>query len=108
MYRSIILYFEMGEYHEVSCRLDLAVAEKDVDVTIETMEKMLSNVDKICDFTKATLYEHMEFKKIEENFITKLHKNLLTDFSDEESYSYMKTNKRWQELISSNSNFLID
>lgn len=82
--------FEMGEYHEASYRLDLVTSEKDVEETIETMERILASVDKISDFMKSTLYEHMEFKKLEENFITELHKNLLTNFSDEETYNYMK------------------
>ena len=106
--RKLANIFDMGEYHEVSCRLDLAVAEKDVEATIETMERILASVDKISDFTKSTLYEHMEFKKLEENFITELYKSLLTNFSDGETYSYMKENKRWQKLVSSNSNLLID
>lgn len=100
--RELANIFEMGEYHEASCRLDLVTAEKDVEATIETMEKMLTSIDTICDFTKATLYEHMEFKKLEEKFITELHENLLTHFRDEETYSYMKTNKRWHGLINSN------
>lgn len=100
--------FEMGEYHEVSYDLDLATAEKDVEATIETMEKILASVDKISDFMKSTLYEHMEFKKLDDRFITELHKNLLDNFRDEEAYSYMKKNKRWQELVSSNSNLFID
>ena len=33
--------FEMGAYHEVSCRLELATVEKDVETTIKTMEKCL-------------------------------------------------------------------
>ena len=100
--------FEMGEYHEVSCRLDLATADKDVEATIETMERMLASVDKISAFTKAPLYEHMEFKELDEKFITELRKNLLTNFCDKETYGYMKKNKRWQELVRSNSNLLID
>lgn len=96
--------FEMGEYYEVSYGLDLATAEKDVEATIETMERMLASVDKISDFTKSTLYAHMEFKKLEDKFITELHKNLLDNFRDEETYSYMKKSKRWQGLVSSNSN----
>ena len=94
--------FEMGEYHEASCRLDLATAEKDVKATIETMERILTSVDKICDFTKSTLYEHMEFKNLEEKFIKDLHMNLLTNFRDEETYSYMKKSKRWQQLVGNN------
>ncbi|NMB98247.1 MAG: hypothetical protein GYA02_16840 [Clostridiaceae bacterium] len=100
--------FEMGEYHEVSCRLDLATADKDVEATIETMERMLASVDKISAFTKATLYEHMEFKELDEKYITELYKNLLTNFSDKEIYGYMEKNKRWQQLVSRNSNLLID
>ncbi|WIV13678.1 helix-turn-helix transcriptional regulator [Proteiniborus sp. MB09-C3] len=106
--RELVNIFEMGEYHEASCRLDLATAEKDVEATIETMEGMLASADKICDFTKANLYEHMEFKKPEEKFITELHNSLLTCFRDEEAYSYMKKSRRWQELVSSNSNLLKD
>lgn len=68
------------------------------------MERMLASVNKISDFTKSTLYEHMEFKKIEENFIRKIHKGLLTNFSDEEAFSYMKKCKGWQELVRGNSN----
>lgn len=102
--RELANIFEMGEYHEVSWGLDLAAAEKDVEATIETMERMLASVDKISDFTKSTLYAHMEFKKLEDKFITELHKNLLGNFRNEKTYSYMKKSKRWQELVSSNSN----
>ncbi|MBC8587790.1 helix-turn-helix domain-containing protein [Paratissierella segnis] len=98
--------FEMGKYHESSCRLDFVAAEMDVEGTIETMERMLASVDTISDFTKSTLYEHMEFKKLDENFITELRNNLTTNFSDEETYNYMKKSKRWHELVSSNSNLL--
>lgn len=102
--RELANIFEMGEYHEVSWGLDLAAAEKDVEATIETMERMLATVDKISDFTKSTLYAHTEFKKLEDKFIAELHKNLLNNFRDEETYNYMKNSKRWQELVSSNSN----
>lgn len=93
--------FEMGKYHEESCRLDWVTTEKKVDETIETMEKMLASVSTISDFTKSTLYEHMEFKKPDEKFIKELHKNLLTNFSDEETFSYMKESKYWRELVNS-------
>jgi hypothetical protein len=59
----------MGEYHEASCRLDLVTAEKNVEATLETMERMLASSDTICDFVKSTLYEHMEFKKPREKFV---------------------------------------
>lgn len=93
--------FEMGEYHEASCGLDLATSEKDIEATIEIMERMMASLDKICDFSKSTLYEHMEFKEMNEDFCKELHENLLTCFRDEETYGYMKKNKCWQKLINS-------
>lgn len=97
--RELANVFEMGEYHEASCRLDLATAEKDVEATIKTMERMLASVDKICDFTKSALYEHMEFKETNEGFYKELHENLLTCFRDEETYVYMEKDERWQDLV---------
>lgn len=97
--RELAKVFEMGKYHEASCGLELATAEKDVEATLKTVESMLANVDKICDFTKSHLYEHMEFKEPEETFVKELYKNLLINFKDEETFSYMKENKRWQEFI---------
>lgn len=97
--RELASIFEMGEYHEVSFGLDLATLEKDIEATIEIMEQMIANIEKICDFTKSSLYEHMEFKETNEEFCKELHENLLTCFRDEEAYSYMKENKRWHKLV---------
>lgn len=91
--------FEMGLYHEVSAKLDIAAAEKDAETTIETMEKMLSCVDEICDYCKSPLYEHMTFKPVREEFVTELKHNLLANFRDEEAYGFLKDNKRWQKLM---------
>lgn len=90
--------FEMGEYHEASFRLDLATAEKDANATIETMEKLLTGADKICDFRKSALYEHMSFKETRAEFLTELKTNLLSGFRDEETFGFLKENKRWQDL----------
>ena len=100
--RKLANIFEMGEYNEASCGLDLATQEKDVEATIETMEKMLDSIGKLCNFTKSALYEHMEFKEINEEFFIRQQENLLACFRDEETFGYMKKSKRWQELVSSN------
>lgn len=80
--------FERGEYVEVSAGLDLAVAEKDVEATINIMEKMLSSFDTICDFSKSSLYEHMSFKEARDEFQTEVKNNLLKNFRDEEIYGF--------------------
>lgn len=91
--------FEMGEYHEIMCGLELATIEKDADTVIETAEKMISCVDKITDFRNSPLYEHMTFKEMDKEFFTKLKKDLLDSFRDEETYGFMKEDKRWQKLL---------
>lgn len=76
--------FDMGEYYEVSCRLDLATAKKDAAAVREIMEKMMDSVDHLADFQKSPLYEHIEFKELQEDFLKELKENLKTCFQDEE------------------------
>lgn len=97
--RELARVFEMGKYHEVSCILELATVEKDVETTIETMEKMVSSIDEISSFCRSPLYEHMTFKETREEFLDELKNNLRSCFRDEESYGFLKQDKRWQELV---------
>lgn len=94
--------FEMGEYCEISCRLELATVEKDSDAVIDIMKRMLRSVDEIYSFTKAPIYEHMTFREIREEFVKELKEDLLQSFSDEFSdenmYGFLKDDSRWKEL----------
>lgn len=91
--------FEMGQYYEVSCKLELATMEQDVDATIDIMEKMLAALADIASFSNAALYEHMTFQETRQEFIQGLRENLLACFSDEKTYGYLKEDKRYQELV---------
>lgn len=91
--------FDMGKYYEVSCKLDLATYEKDSDMIINTMQEMLANIDHISDFQKSPLYEHMEFKASRKEFIEELKENLLACFRDEDTYSFLQSDRRWKELV---------
>lgn len=91
--------FEMGKYHEVSCRLEIATVEKDSDKVIALMEEMLSSVEKIGDFRKAPLYEHLEFKEMKEEFVAGTKENLLKCFREEETFGFLKEDERWKELV---------
>ena len=97
--KSLADIFEMGEYQGVSCALDLATAEKDADTVIEIMEKMLANVKNICGWVESPLYEHLAFKAPQEDFLAEIKKNLQSRFQDEKVYGFLKTDKRWQELV---------
>ena len=91
--------FEMGEYYEISCKLELATVEKDVDAVIDIMKKMLASIDDIYSFTKAPLYEHMTFREARDEYFTELKGDLLQLFRHEETYGFMKDDGRWQELF---------
>ena len=91
--------FEMGKYHEVSCKLDLATAEQDVDTVLDTMEKMLDSLDDITSFSNSPLYEHMDFKKTNSTFSDQLKQELLNCFRDKETYGFLEDNERWNKII---------
>lgn len=90
--------FEMGRYYEVSCRLELATAEKNADVVLETMQTMLESVEGILDFTESGLYEHMTFQKTSRAFVEEMKDNLLQCFRDEETYGFLKEDERWRKI----------
>ena len=90
--------FEMGEYYEVSGRLDLAVVEKDEKTVADTAEKMLSSVERIRDFTASPLYAHLPFKEAETGLTAKMKQNLIRCFKDEDAFGFMKENVRWKKL----------
>lgn len=91
--------FEMGKYYEVSGGLELAALEKDADASVAIMEEMLSGVEHIGDFSKAQLYEHMDFKEANAEFLAEIKQNLLNCFREEESFGFLKNDERWQKLV---------
>ncbi len=92
--------FEMGRYNAVSTKLEWAVARKDVEETLETMEQMLDSVDTFAEWKTSSLFEHMEFWKApQEEFLATLKKNLLENFRDEETFGFLKENERYRELV---------
>ena len=91
--------FDMGEYRENIYRLELASMEKNTDAAIETMEKLLASADGLCDYSRSPLYEHMEFKEVSRESLKQIKQTLMECFRDEETYGFMRGDRRWQELI---------
>ena len=91
--------FEMGTYYEVSCQLELAVAEKDADAVIDIVQKMLESVEELASFTNAELYEHMTFKKLDENFAKGVRENLIKQFQEDEVFEFLKGDIRWENMF---------
>lgn len=91
--------FDMGKYHETSCRLDLATAERDADTVVDTMEEMMSSVGTMGDFCRSPLYEHVAFRELRPEFLEDMKRNLKKCFRDEETYGFLMDDERWQELV---------
>lgn len=91
--------FEMGRHREISCKLELAVAEKNVEETIFLAKGMFDSIDQICGYVHSSLYSHIEFKEVDGTFLAKYRKDLLKLFGDEETYGYMAGNEEWETWI---------
>ena len=91
--------FEMGTYYEVSCQLELALKEKDIDAIIEIVQKMLASVEEIGSFSYAELYEHMTFKKTDETFSKSVKENLIKYFREDEACEFLKDDVRWKKML---------
>ena len=94
--------FEMGRYQEVSPWLELATAEKDVEKTGQILRILLENTDSIMDFTRSGLFRHTPFREIDPDHFSRLKKDILNGFLDEETYGYMRGNPYWEKLRTEN------
>ena len=91
--------FEMGRYHEVAFKLDLATAERDVDTILDTMEVLLDSINDITSFSNSSMYEHMDFQKSDCTLTDQLKQELLNCFRDKNTYGFLEGNERWQRII---------
>lgn len=91
--------FDIGGYHGLTCKLEFETAAKDADAAIKTMEEILASIDTIADFRKSPLYEHMDYQAPGKEFTADLKEKILTCFRDEETYSFLKEDERYRELI---------
>lgn len=91
--------FDMGKYSQASVGLDLAVAEKDVESTIRIIKEMVANIHDLCHYCTSPLYEHIKFKEINKEFLKEVKGNLLSCLRDEETFGFLKEDRRWQQLV---------
>ena len=92
--------FDMGEYHKVLWRHELAIMEQDAETAITTMQQMLTNLDDINHFTESSLFEHMTFQANSEELRAQLREDIMKAFRDEETYGFLKGDSRWEDLKS--------
>lgn len=84
--------YEMGTYHEVCGRLELAVYEKDAETALETMEILLASVQDCFDHSRTSLYEHMDFVPPREEFVAAFKRRLQKYFGEEAQFAFAGQN----------------
>lgn len=97
----LVQAFEMGQYYEVSAKMDLVVAKKDVGETLTWARQMFESYGKFGSWRDTPLYEHMTFRDLSDEFSTKMEKMLIELFRDGEQFGYMAGNEEWERLLES-------
>lgn len=90
--------FDRGRYQEASYRLQLAMAEKDADEVMESMETILENVESMMDYQKSPLFEHMKFGRLSEDFSENLKEKLRKISWEDAELAYLRENPRWRAM----------
>lgn len=96
--RRLAQLFEMGEYHEISSGLELAMLEKDSNSFFEIMQRLLGNIESISGFTKSPLYSHMKLKQPSEEYYDEVRQSLL-DCLKEEQCAFTQGDERFDALL---------
>lgn len=91
--------FEMGEYNVFAADMELAQHEKDREKTLECFHGMLLNIESLYSFRESPMYSHMSFNAPNQSMIETIRKNIVDGLKDDEAFSYMKGDARWEELL---------
>lgn len=86
--------FEMGEYHETSPALELAILKQDTNRLFEIMQRLLGNVESISAFTNSSLYSHMTLKQPSGDYYGDVRQSLL-DCLKEDSCAFVQQDPRF-------------
>lgn len=95
---------DMGEYRQNAPWIDWAVAEQDVDLTVDITARLLNSLGSLFDFIKSPLYEHMAFRQPATDYMETLKVGLLENFRSGEGWDFVKDDPRWQELLEQYTN----
>lgn len=91
--------FDMGRYYAQSCRLELAAYQKNVEETFSIVKILLDSIDQMCIYSESDMYAHMKFKPLGQSFYTRLRKDLMASFRNQETFGYMSHHDGWRRLL---------
>ena len=96
---ALIRVYDMGDYAEAAAVLDHAAQMQDVELTVETLKRVLSSVDTLDIFTKSPLYTHMQFNPMENGVGERLKEKLKETFREDERFAFVREHPEWKEVL---------
>lgn len=94
----LALLFDMGQYRAEICRLELAVAARDVSQTVSSAKILLDAAGRMDCFQESAMYAHMHWKPADRAFPDKVKKILAAYFLDHGTFGYMQGYREWEGL----------
>ncbi len=79
----LVRLMEIGRYQEAVLETDLAMAEKDIEATLQFAQKLLSAAGDLTGYSRSRLYEHMEFREPGEESLEKMRETLVKCLREE-------------------------
>jgi len=89
--------FELGSYIENTPDLFVAIAKKNKEKCLESLEKMVSGIDSVYDYTKSELYAHIHFKENSDNGIMK--DMIKRGLESDEGLEFLKDDVAFKNII---------
>lgn len=97
--RQLAALLEMGEYQALMWELEPAMRRRDADAAADIAKRLLENIPAICTYMESRLYEHMDFRRLGEEFYDDLKEKLVNSFRDEGACGWLQGNEKWQKLF---------
>jgi transcriptional regulator with XRE-family HTH domain len=95
--KQVAKLFDLGAYIENTPDLFVAIAKKDKEESLVALEKMVSGIDSLSDYTKSDLYTHIQLKeKSDSGFIKNMIKRGLESDDDLE---FLKEDVTFKNII---------
>ena len=97
--KQVAKLFDLGAYIENTPDFFLAIAQKDKKRSLDSLEKMSSGVDSVCEYMKSELYSHINIKKSSNTGMVQ--EMLKSALENDEELEFLKGEKRFELIIKS-------
>ena len=89
--------FDMGEFNKNMSKVELSIARKDAEKTLELWDSLLSSFDTMMDYTKSDLFEHMTFNtQMQAASLPMIKANQIKQYCENDTYQFVRESEGWE------------